>query len=100
MGLSAADFVIDGPSFTSSRIEESFDGVHYPHQVYSAGSQIFSNSLDWLLPQPLPADPSSPKPPGLMAQPMLGLMMLCFVFAGIFLFDGFLGVSYLAAMVV
>mmetsp|Transcript_118197 Transcript_118197/g.176627 ORF Transcript_118197/g.176627 Transcript_118197/m.176627 type:complete len:1001 (-) Transcript_118197:34-3036(-) len=98
--LSSASFVIDGPSFTESRVAESFDGVHYPHQVYSAGAQIFCNSLDWLLHTPVPVDPPPPPRPGKMAQPKLGLMMFCFIFFGIVCFDGFMGFSYLAALVV
>ena len=88
--LNSASFVIDGPSFTRSRVSESSDGVHYPIQVYSAGAQILFNALDWLLP---PGDVVHVVPPriGKMANPKLGLGMLLLVLIGLFCFDGFLG---------
>jgi hypothetical protein len=98
--LSAASFVIDGEAFTSSRVAESFDGVHYPHQVYSAGAQILCNAMDWLLPEPTKIVLKSPPQPGAMAHRLLGFMMLCFAAAGLFLFDGFMGFSYFAAIFV
>lgn len=98
--LSSSSFVIDGPAFTSSRVAESYDGVHYPHQVYSAGAQILANSFDWLLPELDAGELPVPPQPGTMANPILGLMMLCFVFFGLVGFDGFLGFSYLAAFFV
>jgi hypothetical protein len=98
--LSSSSFVIDGPVFTASRVAESFDGVHYPHQVYSAGAQILCNALDWLIPEPLTGEPKPPPTPGAMAHPKLGLMILCFVFFGVIGFDGFMGFSYLAAIFV
>jgi N-acetylneuraminate 9-O-acetyltransferase len=96
--LASASFVIDGEAFTSSRVAESFDGVHYPHQVYSAGAQILCNAMDWLLPVPNKVPPKPAPSPGAMAHVPLGLMMLCFAAAGLFLFDGFMGFSYLAAI--
>lgn len=98
--LSSSSFVIDGPAFTSSRVAESYDGVHYPHQVYSAGTQILANSFDWLLPELDAGELPVPPQPGAMANHVLGLMMLCFVFLGIVGFDGFLGFSYFAAIFV
>lgn len=95
---SAASFVIDGKAFTSSRVSESFDGVHYPHQVYSAGAQILANALDWLLPGPLPGFAKAPPTPGAMAHFKLGIMMLILAAFGIFGFDGFLGFSYLTGI--
>ena len=97
--LNSASFVIDGPSFTRSRVSESSDGVHYPIQVYSAGAQILFNALDWLLP---PGDVVHVVPPriGKMANPKLGLGMLLLVLIGLFCFDGFLGFSYLASLFV
>ena len=94
--LSSASFVIDGPSFTATRVEESYDGVHYPLSVYDAGAQILANALDWLLPDPIEDVFIAPEP-GMMANPSLGVMMLCFIFMGLFCFDGFLGFSYMAA---
>lgn len=96
--LSAASFVIDGESFTSGRVSESYDGVHYPHHVYSAGGQILCNAADWLLPTPKSSPPPKIKQPGEMSHPKLGFILLCFAAAGIFLFDGFMGFSYLAAL--
>jgi N-acetylneuraminate 9-O-acetyltransferase len=98
--LSSSSFVLDGPSFTASRVAESFDGVHYPHQVYTAGAQILANSLDWLLGEPVKGDPPKPPHPGLMAHGHLGLMMFCFIFFGLVGFDGFYGFSYLASIFV
>jgi hypothetical protein len=98
--LSSASFVIDGEAFTSTRVAESFDGVHYPHHVYSAGAQILCNAMDWLLPVPNQVPLKSAPRPGAMAHVPLGLMMLCLAAAGLFLFDGFMGFSYLATIFV
>ena len=97
--LRAASFVLDGRRFTSSRVQESYDGVHYPLEVYDAGSQILANALDWLLPAENISDPFTPPRPGKMANYSLGLWTLALACIGLFLFDGFLGVSYLAACV-
>jgi len=123
----SVSFVLEGPSFTSDRVTESYDGVHYRKllqasvarrclsfsnrffvplseftalSVYDAGAQVLSNSYDWLIQGPTRSDPFVERKIGLMANPFLGLMMLCVVAVGIFLFDGFLGVSYLASLVV
>ncbi|KAG7338391.1 10 TM acyl transferase domain found in Cas1p-domain containing protein [Nitzschia inconspicua] len=98
--LASASFVIDGEAFTSTRVAESFDGVHYPHHIYSAGAQILCNSMDWLLPVPNKVPPKPAPQPGAMAHIPLGLMMLCLAAAGLFLFDGFLGFSYIAVIFV
>ena len=76
--LSAASFVIDGESFTSGRVSESYDGVHYPHHVYSAGGQILCNAVDWLLPTPKVGPPPKIKQPGEMAHPTLAFFALFF----------------------
>lgn len=94
----AATFVVDGPSFSKERVGESFDGVHYPPDVYSAGAQILANAFDWLLPQTEGEDKFTAPEPGKMAKPFLGLMMLCLCFIGLFFFDGFFGFSYLACL--
>eukprot|EP00559_Dactyliosolen_fragilissimus_P006169 CAMPEP_0184870608 /NCGR_PEP_ID=MMETSP0580-20130426/38092_1 /TAXON_ID=1118495 /ORGANISM="Dactyliosolen fragilissimus" /LENGTH=814 /DNA_ID=CAMNT_0027372773 /DNA_START=141 /DNA_END=2585 /DNA_ORIENTATION=+ len=96
--LASSSFVIDGPSFTKSRAQESYDGVHYPHVIYDAGAQILANSLDWLLPTKKTMDPFTPPEVGTMANPYLGLMMLCFSFIGLIFFDGYLGFSYAACI--
>jgi len=96
----AASFVLDGPAFTADRVSESYDGVHYPFVVYEAGAQILLNSLDWVLPKRDTSDPFVASHPGAMADPVLGGMILCFIVMGLFFFDGFMGVSYLASLFV
>jgi len=99
--LSSSSFVIDGPAFTRDRVEEAYDGVHYPLQVYDAGSQILANSLDWLLPKKIVTVPDYNSPsPGVMAQPFLGFMMLCLTFIALVFFDGFMGFFYMASLFV
>jgi len=98
--LASSSFVIDGPSFTASRVKESYDGVHYPPHVYDAGAQILFNAIDWLLPAGGVVDPIIPPRAGKMANPTLGVMILVFIAMGLFCFDGFLGFSYLAAIFV
>jgi len=94
----AASFVVNGPSFSKERVEESFDGVHYPPDVYSAGAQVLANAFDWLLPEVEVSDKFTAPEPGKMAKPFLGMMMLCLCFIGLFFFDGFFGFSYLACL--
>ncbi len=96
--LSVSSFVIDGPSFSKDRVKESFDGVHYPQDVYEAGAQILANSFDWLLPARQNEELMEIPEAGKMARPFLGLMMLCLCFIGLFFFDGFFGFSYLACL--
>jgi len=102
LGVEAASaFVLDGPSFTFGRVEESFDGIHYPHEVYDAGTQILANAMDWLLPRSdgeISAGPEyDPLPLGSMSNPFLGMMILCFIAIGLFSFDGYVGFSYLSS---
>ena len=97
--LSSASFVIDGTAFTASRVSESFDGVHYPHQVYDGGAQIFFQSLDWLLPQNSETI-TTPKDISTMPNTVLGILLLALIGIGLVLFDGFLGFSYLACFFV
>lgn len=94
--LDASSFVIDGPAFTASRVSESFDGVHYPPQIYDAGAQILFNSCDWLL-QPQELEPMTPPRIGKMSNPILGFMMLVLVCIGLLTFDGLLGFTYIAS---
>ena len=94
--LSSSSFVLDGPTFTSSRVSESFDGVHYPPEIYDAGAQILMNALDWLLPLNEETAPLTPLQLGKMSNPALGFMMLALVGIGLFMYDGFLGFTYLA----
>lgn len=96
----ASTFVLDGTAFSKDRVNESYDGVHYPPQVYDAGAQILANAMDWvLLDRPI-EDNLVPGRPGSMASPLMGLMMLGFLSMGLFLFDGFFGVSYMASIFV
>lgn len=99
---SSVSFVLDGTSFTVDRVQESYDGVHYPLAVYDGGAQILANAMDWLVDTGGVSvdDEFIPPTPGSMDNPWLGMGMLFFVFLGILLFDGFLGVSYVAALVV
>lgn len=104
--LAASDLVVDGPAFTRDRVEESFDGVHYPPRVYDAGAQILANALDWLSlswerrsEDREEEEPFDPPEPGTLANPSLGLVMFCLAVIGLFFFDGFLGFSYLASVV-
>jgi N-acetylneuraminate 9-O-acetyltransferase len=96
----SVSFVIDGPAFTKDRVSESYDGVHYPLSVYNAGAQILANSLDWLLVGDPRTDPFTAPQPGKMAHPMLGLYVLAIAAVVIFFFDGMLGLSYFAGLVV
>lgn len=100
-GITAtSSFVIDGPAFSKDRVNECYDGVHYPNAVYDAGAQILANALDWLLPVKSTSNPFTPPQPGKMANPYLGLMMLCLAFIGLIFFDAFFGFSYLAGIFV
>lgn len=104
---SAADFTLRGPNFTEGVRSKSNDGLHYPPFVYNVGSQILLNALDWLLPidfssSNLPAlkknDDRVVRPrPGSLANPLLGIMVLCFIIIGLAFFDVYFGLSYLAS---
>lgn len=96
----ASTFVLDGTAFSKDRVNESYDGVHYPPQVYDAGAQILANAMDWVISdRPIEDDLILPRP-GSMASPLLGLIMLGLLSVGLFLFDGFFGVSYMASLFV
>jgi hypothetical protein len=97
----AATFVLDGRALTSSqdKVYESFDGIHYPPYIYDVGAQIFMNSMDWVLPHKVfSREHFDPPRPGALANPFLGIMMLCICFIGLFFFDGFMGCLHLAAL--
>jgi 10 TM Acyl Transferase domain found in Cas1p len=97
----SANFVLDGPSYSRGRVSESYDGVLYPNSVYDAGIQIVVNSLDWLLPHPDTEDSAIPlSTPGVLSNPFLGMMMICFSMIGLFFFDGYFGFSYLSSLFV
>lgn len=101
---SSVSFLLDGRVFTRQRVQESYDGIHYPIDVYDAGVQILANAMDWLLPPSTndvyPSQYHPPPEPGMFSNPSLGLMMICFAFIGLFFFDGYLGFSYLSSLVV
>ena len=94
----AVTFVLDGTTFTSDRVEESYDGVHYPLPIYDAGAQILANAMDWLLLELDQNETFVPPKPGNMDNPILGVCMLLFILIGIFAFDGYMGVSYIATV--
>lgn len=93
----AASFVLDGRAFTSQKVNESYDGVHYPPYVYDSGAQILANAMDWVLPADFSSEAFDPPSPGTLGNPFYGFMMLCFCFIGLFFFDSYLGFSYLAS---
>lgn len=94
----AVSFVLNGTVFTIDRVDECYDGVHYPLSVYDAGAQILANAIDWLLLERNEEVPFTAPRPGSMDSPYLGFLMLCFVFVGLFSLDGFMGVSYIATL--
>jgi hypothetical protein len=93
----AVSFVLDGTIFTVDRVEESYDGVHYPLYVYDAGAQILANAMDWLLLERNDELPFHAPSLGSLGNPFLGLVMMFFVVVGLFAFDGFLGLSYMVS---
>ena len=56
------------------------------------------NAFDWMLPESDHIDDFDPLQPGKMANPYLGLMMLCLIFVGLMSFDGFMGFLYIASI--
>mmetsp|Transcript_18767 Transcript_18767/g.22404 ORF Transcript_18767/g.22404 Transcript_18767/m.22404 type:complete len:276 (-) Transcript_18767:309-1136(-) len=98
----AAGFVLDGSSFTEGRVGDSWDGLQYPRDVYDVGAQILMNSLDWLLVTMVTTTvDSSPKGVvGSLANPLLGMMVLCVVLIGLVFHDGYFGVSFLPSIFV
>jgi hypothetical protein len=95
----AVSFLLDGTTFTSDLVSESYDGVHYPLSVYDAGAQILANAVDWLLLNHPEEDPFVAPQPGSMDNPILGFAMLIFIVVGLFAFDGFMGVSYINTLI-
>jgi hypothetical protein len=96
----AANFVLDGTSFTRDRVLDSYDGVHYPLEVYDAGSQILINSFDWLLPHDDDHDLRHiPPSPGSMANPLYGITITVFLLLSLYCMDAFAGISVIASIV-
>jgi len=98
----AAGFVLHGPTFTEGRVGDSWDGLQYPSGVYDVGAQILMNSLDWLLVTAVtPTVDSLPRRVmASLANPLLGIMVLCVVFIGLVFHDGYFGVSFLPSIFV
>lgn len=94
----AASFVLEGSSFTKDRVGDSYDGVHYPLEVYDAGAQIILNSFDWLIPANEGLRLSPPRL-GTMAHSVWGLVILVLIIGALFSFDAYAGLSYLASLV-
>jgi hypothetical protein len=97
----AVSFVLNGTAFTVDRVDESYDGVHYPLAVYDGGTQILANALDWLLPtrdEDNVGDPNATIES--LRNPWLGLVVVGFCLTSLLLYDGFMGASYLAALFV
>lgn len=95
-------FVLSGPAFTVDRVEESYDGVHYPLSVYDGGAQILANALDWLLLKSHnnvneSTSLESELPTGIN-NPYGGLVMLALCGIGLLCLDSFLGISYCSAV--
>jgi len=95
--ISAASLHIDGFAYTQERVNESFDGVHYPKSVYSAGVQILSNSFDWLLWGKSDRSSESYNEVGVLSNPFKGLITMTVAIFGIYKFDSFLGLLYLTS---
>ena len=96
----ASNFVIDGASFTKDRVSDSYDGVHYPLEVYDAGSQIILNAFDWLLPadENLSKQSNSPKLET-MAHPFYGIVVVALLLLSLLSLDAFCGLSTFACTV-
>lgn len=95
----AANFVLEGATFTKDRVSDSYDGVHYPLEVYDAGAQILLNAFDWLLPLSNPDKPKVVYPKrrlGSMAHPGYGLIVLIIIAVTLYSTDAFVGLSWLA----
>lgn len=100
---SAASFLFDGTSYTKDRVDECYDGVHYPFSVYDGGAQILANAFDWLLPvieetnQPVAKHLSPWLYPALDSAEYFPLIIaFC---SGLFAFDNFLFTFYVASVV-
>lgn len=93
------DLIFDMSLISASRVSESYDGVHYPTQIYDVSAQIISQALDWSLPdRELEDVPFVPNEPGKMANPSLGLLMVLISLIGLFTFDGYLGFGWLPSL--
>ncbi len=98
----AFDLIFDSSRLTKPKIEDSYDGVHYSEKIYDICVQIIIQSMDWGLPARGGLDDSTftPNKPGKMANAKLGLMMLVICAIGLFTFDGYLGLAWVAGRLV
>ena len=71
----------------------------YEYRRYTCTAQILANAMDWLVTEKLFEFKDGPHP-GKMAQPLLGIMILAISSIGIFFFDSYFGLSYLASVFV
>jgi hypothetical protein len=101
MGVtSSASFVLEGPGFTCGRVNESYDGIHFPNDVYDAGVQVLANAFTWLIEIDASALDIGANRSSSQSNPYLGLMMLSFAMVALFFFDGYFGFSFLAQVFV
>ncbi|EED93511.1 predicted protein [Thalassiosira pseudonana CCMP1335] len=101
MGVtSSASFVLEGPGFTCGKVNESYDGIHFPNDVYDAGVQVLANAFTWLIEIDASALDIGANRSSSQSNPYLGLMMLSFALVALFFFDGYFGFSFLAQVFV
>ena len=91
----AATFVLSGLAFSRDRVDECYDGVHYPFSVYNGGAQILLNAVEGLMP-PMRSRVFVYEF-GSMAHPRLGLVLLLLLVLCLVSMDNFFGLSYLVA---
>eukprot|EP00518_Triparma_eleuthera_P017589 CAMPEP_0197546000 /NCGR_PEP_ID=MMETSP1320-20131121/798_1 /TAXON_ID=91990 /ORGANISM="Bolidomonas sp., Strain RCC2347" /LENGTH=939 /DNA_ID=CAMNT_0043105547 /DNA_START=212 /DNA_END=3031 /DNA_ORIENTATION=+ len=92
------DLFVDFGGMTKERVQEAYDGVHYPDDVYDALVQVVVQSFDWALPAKEASSPSSSPEPGSMGNPILGLFMVLVSTVSIFCMDSYLGLGYLPSL--
>jgi hypothetical protein len=99
----SSSFLFHGPAYTKDRVDESYDGVHYPFSVYDGGAQILANALDWLLIETSGRTHERNIPKG-SRLPMLdidfleALLLLVTLCLGLFGHDDFCGAFYFASI--
>lgn len=98
--LASSSFILDGPSFTKDRVLEAYDGIQYPPPVYDAGVQILLNELSRLKRTSPGTVQESTLASVPLGNPYLGLGMLVVTLIGLFYFDAYFGLSYLAQLFV
>lgn len=118
--LASSSFILDGPSFTKDRVLEAYDGIQvresttilsircniltnspkYPPPVYDAGVQILLNELSRLKTTSPDTVQESTLASVPLGNPYLGLGMLVVTLIGLFYFDAYFGLSYLAQLFV